>query len=477
MNHLLPLGILLILLSGCASARRFAGDPPARYPLPVERMAPLIEGKWLMTIHAADLGSVRTVMDVQVASDGAIEAHSRPGALADLVGGWKSFWARLLSSGYEHGAFLHLYGYAVEGGADSLLVRGSMISPIANLPMELLLRDGTWKGRLGAWGMFEARRFTGELPLRAYRSVAGEIMRVTGEHIFNPSIMGEEAWKSFRIDLQAAMESARDDVDALFAFSRLAGRLNVSHFNLTRAFDPAPAVGLPVAATGEAGGGIDLTFPAAGIAVMRIPNFSGGIAPIDSAFRLVDERSIRSLIIDLRDNPGGDFSSMRVAAHLIGEPVMAGALIAREWWRDHDALPTGGYDTLPTISGYDSESILRTLHAGGIIVGRVAPVAPRFTGRLFVLINSGTASAAEPLAALLQEMHRGTLIGERTRGYMLSSETYGLADGWSLRIPTADYYTAGGRRLENAGVIPDVPIGSAVALDEALRAIRPAQAR
>ncbi|MEO5931185.1 MAG: S41 family peptidase [Candidatus Kapaibacterium sp.] len=473
MNHSLSLGILFLLLSGCVSARRFAGDPPARSPLPVERMAPLIEGKWLMTIHATGLGSVRTVMDIQMASDGFIEAHSRPGALADLVGGWKSFWARLLSNGYEHGAFLHLYGHAVEGDADSLLVRGSMISPIANLPMEATLRDGGWKGRLGEWGTFEARRFTGELPLRDYGSVAGEMMRVTGEHIFNPSIMKEDAWNSFRVDLQSAMESAGDDMDALFAFSRLAGRLNISHFNLTRAFDPHPAAGLPPeAATGGTGGGIDLSFPAAGIAVMRIPDFSGGTASIDSAFRLVDERSIQSLIIDLRDNPGGDFSSMRVAAHLIGEPVMAGVLIAREWWRDHDALPAGGYDTLPTISGYDGESILKTLHAGGIITGRVTPVAPRFTGRLFVLINSGTASAAEPLAALLQETGRGKLIGERTRGYMLSSETYGLADGWMLRIPTADYYTAAGRRLENAGVAPDLPVASASALEEALRAAR-----
>ncbi|MEP7220368.1 MAG: S41 family peptidase, partial [Bacteroidota bacterium] len=97
---------------------------------------------------------------------------------------------------------------------------------------------------------------------------------------------------------------------------------------------------------------------------------------------------------------------------------------------------------------------------------------PYFTGQLFVLTNSGTASAAEPLAALLQETGRGRLIGERTRGYMLSSETYDLADGWSLRIPTADYYTAAGRRLENAGVVPDLPAASASALEEALRAAR-----
>jgi C-terminal processing protease CtpA/Prc len=112
------------------------------------------------------------------------------------------------------------------------------------------------------------------------------------------------------------------------------------------------------------------------------------------------------------------------------------------------------------------------LREHGALRGRVQPTPTPFSGSVYVLIDSGTASAAEPLAALLQSEHRATLIGERTAGAMLSSESIDLGNGWSLRLPTADYFTAEGVRLEGRGVTPDRKVTSDRSLEAAIALAR-----
>nr|PZN90078.1 MAG: hypothetical protein DIU52_09795 [bacterium] len=63
---------------------------------------------------------------------------------------------------------------------------------------------------------------------------------------------------------------------------------------------------------------------------------------------------------------------------------------------------------------------------------------------------------------------RATLVGERTAGAMLSSEEIPLGDGWTLLLPTADFYTPDGKRIEGRGVEPVIASPSARALEVAL---------
>ena len=88
---------------------------------------------------------------------------------------------------------------------------------------------------------------------------------------------------------------------------------------------------------------------------------------------------------------------------------------------------------------------------------------------MFVLIDKRTESVAELAAAALQGLGRATVIGERSAGEVLSADTIPLSDGFSLYLPLADYYDARLGRLEGKGVVPDITVPSAQALDRALR--------
>ncbi len=112
----------------------------------------------------------------------------------------------------------------------------------------------------------------------------------------------------------------------------------------------------------------------------------------------------------------------------------------------------------------DSGTILSTW-------GRAAGANQIFTARpgenlsqgkpLVVLINGGSASAAEIVAGALQDLKRATLIGTRTFGKGSMQSTIPLGDG-ALHFTTALYFTPSGRSIQARGIDPDIEISETV---------------
>jgi C-terminal processing protease CtpA/Prc len=84
-------------------------------------------------------------------------------------------------------------------------------------------------------------------------------------------------------------------------------------------------------------------------------------------------------------------------------------------------------------------------------------IARPYTGRIAILTDQNTGSAAEAVAAILKESRGAVTIGERTAGAMLSAVDVMVAPGWRLRYPAMDFRTAAGVRVEGDGVAADVP--------------------
>lgn len=96
---------------------------------------------------------------------------------------------------------------------------------------------------------------------------------------------------------------------------------------------------------------------------------------------------------------------------------------------------------------------------------------------MVVLVNHGTASAAELVAGALQDQSRATVIGQATYGKGTVQLIFPLSDGSSMHVTSAEWFTPNRTPLESNGLQPDVSMipaedGRDVELDEAIRVLR-----
>ncbi len=136
------------------------------------------------------------------------------------------------------------------------------------------------------------------------------------------------------------------------------------------------------------------------------------------------ESQIEALVLDLRGNSGGLLQeSLDIADEFIGEGI-----IAFELRRNGE-------------QAYDAQE-------GGLLVD--APIA--------VLINGGTASAAELLAGAIKDAQRGQLIGQKTFGKGTIQQIYGLSDQSSVHITAAEWITPARTVIDGQGLQPDITV-------------------
>jgi carboxyl-terminal processing protease len=170
-----------------------------------------------------------------------------------------------------------------------------------------------------------------------------------------------------------------------------------------------------------------------GFAVVNFNMFVPEIASeLMRALRKGELRGARGLVMDLRDNGGGHAETMTdIASAFLPQGTNLGEFTDRE----------GRVSSAP-------QTRAAMLFA--------ADTVAEFRGAVVVLTSTRTASAAEILAAALQETHRAQVIGEHTCGCVLAiRRRHTLPDGGLLDISEMDFRTALRTRLEGAGVTPD----------------------
>ena len=116
-------------------------------------------------------------------------------------------------------------------------------------------------------------------------------------------------------------------------------------------------------------------------------------------------------------------------------------------------------------------SIARTMVPSGKIVsfkGRVdnevfvSKSGDRFSAPMVVLVNGGTASAAEILTGVLQDDHLATVIGTRTFGKGIAQQIVPMENGGVVKVTVARWYTPKGRNIEGTGLAPDLYVDGTV---------------
>jgi carboxyl-terminal processing protease len=165
------------------------------------------------------------------------------------------------------------------------------------------------------------------------------------------------------------------------------------------------------------------------IEVLRVHAFTHGVGRwVRGQVRDAQHRGLQGLVLDLREDPGG----------LLDEAVETAS-----------AFLDGG----PVVSYQQRGSTPRVLDALGEGNTRIP---------LVVLVDGGTASAAEIVAGALQDRGRAVVIGSTTFGKGSVQAPSQLSDGSAIELTVGHYLTPSGRSLDGVGITPDVvvPAGS-----------------
>lgn len=162
------------------------------------------------------------------------------------------------------------------------------------------------------------------------------------------------------------------------------------------------------------------------IGYIQLSRFSGETAgELEDAIVEFESNGVEGIILDLRGNGGGLLdASVEVADHFLDD----GVILRQESRSEGEKL-------------YNANS------------NSVAPVIPTV-----VLIDAGTASAAEIVAGALQDRSRALLIGTKSYGKGSVQLVYDLSDGSSIHVTSARWFTPNGTQLDQQGLLPDVSV-------------------
>ncbi|MBU6469962.1 MAG: S41 family peptidase [Gammaproteobacteria bacterium] len=170
--------------------------------------------------------------------------------------------------------------------------------------------------------------------------------------------------------------------------------------------------------------------PQPGYGYLRISQFSedtaDGVRDALQALVKQNHGALKGLVLDLRNNPGG---LLDAAVDVSDDFLNSGVIVSAR--------------------GRAPESnFLRHATPGDILNG--APMV--------VLVNAGTASAAEITAGALKDDHRALILGTRTFGKGSVQTVIPLPEGGALKLTTSLYYTPSGHSIQAEGIIPDIVV-------------------
>ncbi len=189
------------------------------------------------------------------------------------------------------------------------------------------------------------------------------------------------------------------------------------------------------------------------IGVLVANQISGAVASLGD---------IDHLIIDLRGNTGGGIAALRVMSFLTPDRVPVGFALDRRRTTANLNTEKLSFPRFTRIPPSPRNLWLLGLRFAPAMLSKKSIVLQTeglgpmpFHGRIVLLVDRHTASAAEMIVAFARENNLATIMGERTAGRLLSSTSVKVGKGFRLALPTGAYYTWKGSILEGTPIAPE----------------------
>jgi len=299
-----------------------------------------------------------------------------------------------------------------------------------------------------------------------------KIAQISNDMLPNPAWLESPQWQAFLADLRGEAFLSMPLETFVRSFNRRADALPFTHYYLLprKRYLTSTQSADSSAESRESTPRLEFSQPTAGVGVLRVARFEIDPALMTAQLAEIHQQNLSALIIDLRGNTGGSFPSvLALSRYLRSEPLDAGYFLTRRWFMQHGDYPDQAQrQAIPKLETLNLAAFAEMLQREGALrLELPAHSEPVFAGKLAILTDGDTGSAAEPFVYLMQQ--QGVpIVGETTDGAMLSGDRMPVDDELMLFLPVADYMTPDGKRLDLVGVQPDVVVSADQALIAAL---------
>jgi carboxyl-terminal processing protease len=198
--------------------------------------------------------------------------------------------------------------------------------------------------------------------------------------------------------------------------------------------------------------------PGRRVGYLRVRHFDDDAVPqIDAAMN--ELKGTAGLIIDLRDNAGGTNSFARLVSYLVPGQQLLSGLLTRPYLALRKGAPVDPATLTKMIGVYSLDKLLLALMMNGAIALYTEDMGDKvYRGKVILLTNGVTASAAEGFVAYLRRGGRATVVGRTTAGQLLTSNMFPLPNGWRLVVPIAVPVAPDGSWFKDTPLPPDIEV-------------------
>jgi Peptidase family S41 len=397
-------------------------------------------------------------------SDNIITGQTRKNALKDYAGGFKFSMARALTP-LKYPEIIHFKGTFTD-------VAKNKFTGIYNR----LTSEKKMEGEISGDSIFIKLLSKNKMELikgvkrsltsvaKDYSPIVKKIIDLTEEKLYEPKFLQSKKWENFKNKMTANSKKIKDDLELQIGFFAIKRYFPFSHYALARHNNKT-----------EASTNFSIKEITSKTCVLDINAFEGNRGQVDSLINIIDMKRYDNLIIDLRNNPGGDVESATPLMEFISsKETIIGVFPNSKWYKENQRFPTvGEYGKFNEFNAGSLNEFYKQAEAGYGVFLKCIPSKKHFNGKVFVVTNRNTGSTSEVVALALKENKLATLVGQKTAGAVLSAKVFNINEGFDFIIPQNDYISYGGYRIDKIGVVPDITIDKQDEVDYILNTLIP----
>ncbi len=383
-------------------------------------------------------------------SENNIIGQTRKNALKDYAGGFKFSLAKALTP-LKYPEIIHFKGAFTDGAKNKFT--GIYNRLTSEKKMEGEISGDSIFLKLFSKSKIEVikgvkRNLTSEA--KDYSPIIKKIIDLTEEKLYDPNFLQSKKWKNFKRRMTANSKKIKDDLELQVGFFAIKRHFPFSHYALSKRTSnkTEPAKNFSIK---------EITSKTC---ILDINAFEGNRDQVDSLINIIETKRYDNLIIDLRNNPGGDVESATPLMEFISsKETIIGVFPNSKWYKETQRPPTvSEYAKFNEFNAGSLTEFYKRAEAGYGVFLKCIPSKKHFKGKVFVVTNRNTGSTSEVLALALKENKLATLVGQRTAGAVLSAKVFNINGDFDFIVPQNDYISYAGYRIDKIGVVPDITI-------------------